>query len=122
MYKIINFIVMTLLLFGCSDGTPMKITEQHSNYVGAWQFRFENIESNSIKIDNMLLVINHDGTAIYRQCEVNETKSKNYKSSSHSSTNFSEAAVTQITENKIIIVQKIGWFGFDKELNIDKTP
>ncbi len=31
MYKSIISIVMTLLLFGCSDGTPMKITEQHSN-------------------------------------------------------------------------------------------
>jgi len=122
MYKNICSIVITLILFGCIDDTPIKFTEQTSNYLGVWQYRYENKESNLTEIDNMLLIINHDGTAIYRLCEVNEKKSENYKSASRNSASFPEAVVTQITENKIILVQKVGWFGFKKKLNIVKTP
>ncbi len=122
MYKSINAVVIALLLTGCSDGTPMKITDQHKQYLGVWQKRYEDIGENSINIDNVLLAINSDGTAVYRKCEVNETKTENSKSRSSSSTSFPSAVVTHIAENKIILVQEVGWFGFDEELNIDKAP
>lgn len=122
MRKSLHIIIVVFVLSGCADSTPMKITDQYSDYVGVWQLRFEEIEANSIKIDNMLLSISADGAAVYRKCQVNETKFKNAKRSLHSSTSFPAAVVTQITENKITLVQELGWFGFSNELSVDKAP
>ncbi len=114
--------MVSFILSGCSDATPIKITDQHKDYIGVWQLRIEDIRDNSTKIDNMLLAINSDGTAVYRKCEVNETKSGNSKKRLRYSISFPSAAVTQFTENKITLVQEIGWFGVDNELTIDKAP
>jgi hypothetical protein len=122
MYKILNILMIAFILSGCSDATPMKITDQYKNYIGVWQLRHEALEANTTKIDNMLLVINSDGTALYRKCQINETRSENSKRRTRFSTNFPTAAVTQITENTITLVQEIGWFSFENKLTIDKAP
>ena len=45
---------MALLLSGCSDGEPLKITKEYENYVGVWQYRHEVLTDNSTEIDNIL--------------------------------------------------------------------
>jgi hypothetical protein len=122
MYKNISALMIAFLLSGCSDGTPMKITHEHKKYVGVWQQRYENAGENALHIDNMLLAINSDGTAVLRACEVDEKKTKNSKTRSRYAINFPAAAVTEISQNKITLVQEAGWFGFEEELAVDKAP
>jgi len=74
MLKILSICIVTSLLYGCSDTTPIQISDENSRFIGVWQFRFEEFKDNSLKIDNILLAINADSTAIYRKCEVNKKK------------------------------------------------
>lgn len=122
MYKNIIIIILTSYLYGCSDATPMKISQEYQNYVGVWQYRSEEISESLIKIDNMLLAINSDATAIYLKCEFDKTKTKNTSSSSRISVDFPAAVVTTIVDQNITLVQEFGWFGFENELEIIKAP
>lgn len=122
MYKIIIIISITSFLAGCSDAIPMKITQEYQDYVGVWQLRSEEIDDNSVKIDNLLLAINSDATAVYRKCEVDKTKTKNTSSSTSYSTDMPTAVVTELVDKNITLVQEFGWFSFESVLEINKAP
>lgn len=113
---------MALLLSSCSDGQPLKITKEYESYVGVWQYRHEVLTDNSTEIDNILLVINSDGSSEYRKCKYSETKSKNSSRKSSKSISFPTAFVTSISDKKITLIQKIEWFGFKAEIDIDDKP
>ena len=122
MYKNIIITILSSYLYGCSDATPMKISQEYQNYVGVWQHRSEKISDGLVKIDNMLLAINSDATATYRKCVIDKTKTKNTSSSSRISVEFPAAVVTTIVDNNITLVQELGWFSFKNELKIIKAP
>jgi len=121
-FKFLLIVTISWILYGCSDTTPVPLTEENRQYIGVWQLRIEEATDSSLRIDNMLLAVNTDSTAVYRRCEVNKSKSKNSSSSSSYSVNFPEAVVTNISQGSITVAQKLGWFGFDSDLVIDKAP
>lgn len=120
--KILSIAAFTVFLYACSDTSPIQLTEGYKQYIGTWQQRIEEKNDTSLKIDNMLLSINADSTAVYRKCKVNTNKSEGVSRSSSSSINFPEAVVTQISKSSITVAQKLGWFGFDVELTINQAP
>jgi hypothetical protein len=104
MKVILNILVFTLVLSGCSEGVPVSMSEDYKDYVSVWQFRFEKLDVNTTHIGSILLAINSNGAAVYRRCEIDKEESNGYRKSSRYSTSFSDAAITQITESTITLV------------------
>lgn len=96
------------------------------DFIGVWQFRDEDY-SDGMQINNMLLILNPDSTAVYRRCAVSWHESRSeggyVKKFYRKSISFPDAVVTKLDENIIEIEQGI-WnlFYYDLELKIDKPP
>lgn len=113
---------VSFILSACSDVVPIKLSQEQQQYIGAWQRLVADESETSLKVDNMLLIINEDASAIFRRCEINKTITENGSRSSSSSADFSSAMITELTSSSITVGQTFGWFGFDEELVIDKAP
>lgn len=132
MYKInanpmkkITMIGITSLLLGCGEHTRVEISDEYVDMIGAWQTRHEDIQENSTHIDNMLLIINHEGDAVYRHCEIKKSSVDHNNKRFRYSTEFPKAIITSLTKKEISLYQKLfdsSWLGVDWDLSIDKPP
>ena len=123
-----SFLLIFVFLIGCSKSEPIKFTKSLNQYVGVWQILYKLQTKNSLDIRNILLVINADSTAVYRQCIISKTVSEN-SSSSSSVRNVSilNAMIIGLTNNEITLELEtenlfIGTIFFDYDLAITKVP
>ena len=117
-----GFIGIALFLVGCSDGEPLNMSRGYREYIGVWQHRDELKTESLTKVDNLLLAINGDGSAVFRKCQFDESKTENSTNSSSISVSLPSSFVAEVTSEKITLIQKVAWFGFKKELKVDKKP
>ena len=120
---------ITLLLTGCGKGDPVKISASQSRYIGVWEHVQEDISENSIQIKNLLLVINRDSSAEFKQCFYSKTVSEdsNFKRSSKTAVNFPNATVIDFEADEIELDQVLetpifGDLYFSYPISITKTP
>lgn len=109
-------------LSACSKPVPLKLSGDLQNYIGVWQFRFEDFQKNEIKVNNLLLVLNENGSGQYKKCFLHVTKSSHSNKTFRISIDYPEAIVTRIEKGKLSLSQKLGWFDFDSDLTINNGP
>jgi len=122
MLKKITLLFAVVVLASCSKPVPIKLNHHLQDYIGTWQFRFEDIQKQEIRIDNMLLILNENGSGKYRRCVVHVTKTSHSRKSFRSSVEFPDAVITRIENSTLSLAQKTGWFHFDSDLKIDRAP
>jgi hypothetical protein len=122
-----TFLLVSVFLIGCSKGEPIKFTESQDRYIGAWQFLYESRTESGFDIKNILLKINADSTAVYRQCIVSKTVSEGSTSSSVRNVSMPSAIIVGLLDNEIILEQgadflSLGSINLNYDLEITKEP
>jgi len=123
-----SFLLIFVFLIGCSKSEPIKFTESLNQYVGVWQILYKLQTTNSLDIRNILLVLNADSTAIYRQCIISKTVSENSSSrSSVRNVSMLNAIVIGLTKTEITLEQEtenlfLGTIFFNYDLAITRVP
>lgn len=114
-------------LVGCGKDEPVQLTESQARYVGVWQHVYESETETSLDIDNMLLVIDPDSAATFRQCFISKTFTANSSRSSSRRISIPDAYVSEISADEITLEQEadmgfLGSFGLSYDLEIEKDP
>jgi hypothetical protein len=114
-------------LAGCGTDEPVQLTESQARYVGVWQHVYESETATSLDIDNMLLVINPDSTAVFRQCSISKTFSSNSTRSSSRRVTMPDAYVIEISGDEISLEQEadlgfLGSYGISYDVDIERDP
>ena len=122
-----TFLLVFVLLIGCSKSEPIKFTESQGQYIGVWQFLYESRTESGFDIKNILLKINADSTAVYRQCIVSKTVSEGSTSSSVRNVSMPSAIIVGLLDNEIILEQgadflSLGSINLNYDLEITKEP
>ena len=123
-----SFLPIFVFLIACSKSEPIKVTKSLNQYVGVWQTLYKLQTKNSLDIRNILLVINADSTAVYRQCIISKTASENSSSrSSVRNVSMLNAIIIGLTNNEITLEQEtenlfIGTFFINYDLPITRVP
>ena len=122
-----SLLLVFIFLIGCSKSEPIKFTASQDQYIGVWQFLYESKTKSSLDIKNILLVINADSTAVYRQCIVSKSVSENSTNSSMRNISIPNANIVGLVNNEITLAQEsdflnIGTISFNYDLVITKDP
>lgn len=117
-----TYLFIAILLFGCSDSEPVRLAGIQKSYIGVWQYTDPDNTAET-KMNNMLLVINPDSSAIYSRC-IKDTKTENGGSSSSysKSVTLPKAILTALEHDRFVLEQGLGLFSFDLEFEINKMP
>ena len=122
-----TFLLVFVFLIGCSKSEPIKFTESQGQYIGVWQFLYESRTESGFDIKNILLKINADSTAVFRQCIVSRTVSEKSTSSSMRKVSMPNAIIVGLADNEITLEQgvdflSIGAINLNYDLEITKAP
>jgi hypothetical protein len=120
-------LLVFVFLLGCNKSEPIKFTESQGQYIGVWQFLYESRTESGFDIKNILLEINADSTAVYRQCIVSKTVSEKSTSSSMRKVSMPNAIIVGLADNEITLEQgedflPIGVINMNYDLEITKGP
>lgn len=116
-----------VFLIGCSKSEPIKFTDSQKQYIGVWLFLYESKTNSSVDIRNILLVINADSTAVYKQCIVSKTVNENSITSSIRNISIPNANIVGLVNSEITLAQEseflhVGTISFNHDLEITKAP
>ena len=122
-----SLLLVFVFLIGCSKSEPIKFTESQKQYIGVWLFLYESKTNSSVDIKNILLVINADSTAVYKQCIVSKTVNENSTNSSIRNVSIPNAKIVELVNSEITLAQEseflhMGAISFNYDLEISEAP
>ena len=122
-----SLLLVFVFLIGCSKSEPIKFTESQKQYIGVWLFLYESKTNSSVDIKNILLVINADSTAVYKQCIVSKTVNENSTNSSIRNVSIPNAKIVGLVNSEITLAQEseflhMGAISFNYDLEISEAP
>lgn len=122
MKKLIPLLVITAS--GCGEVEPLKITAEHSPYIGYWFFEEIKTTDNSIYIKRVFLDLGADSEAAYSSCFVSKSWHQVAFDTSvrSSSVSFPDAVITQLSDKLITLTMSISVFDFDYDVEITEPP
>lgn len=114
-----------IILTGCEDAKPVKVPDSKSQYFGVWQYYNES-RLKGHTLNATLLAINSDSSVIYKDCSYSKTETisnnTNSSSSTSNSTVLPSAIITEFSQDKISIQQKVWITSLDFDLIINTEP
>ena len=122
-----SLLLVCVFLTGCSKSEPIKFTDSQKQYIGVWLFLYESKTNASVDIKNILLVINADSSAVYKQCIVSKTVKENSTNSSIRNVSIPNAKIVGLVNSEITLAQEseflhMGAISFNYDLEITKAP
>ncbi len=122
MKKLIPLLVIAAS--GCGEVEPLKITAEHTSYIGYWFFEEIKTTDNSIYIKRIFLDIEADSKAAYSSCFVSKSWNQGAFDTSvrSSSVSFPEAVITQLSDKLITLTMSLSVFDFDYDVEITEPP
>jgi hypothetical protein len=101
--------------------------DSQKQYIGVWLFLYESKTNSSVDIKNILLVINADSTAVYKQCIVSKTVDENSTKSSTRNISIPNANIVGLVNSEITLAQESEFLhmraiSFNYDLEITKDP
>jgi hypothetical protein len=115
-------LALSVFIAGCSDITPFKLAESQKMYDGVWQHFYEAKSDNSFEHENTLFIINSDGSALYKTCDVAVNKPSGARTAARTTTYLDSAFLTALTQNELTLTQEAGFINVDFDFEINKAP
>lgn len=114
---------LLVLLSACSKDEPITFTESQQALIGVWQFRYESITDTSLDVKIVLLAINADSSATYRQCIVSKSVNGRTTRSSSRIVSMPDAKVIGLDDNEINLEQQaLGFIHVEHDVEITTDP
>lgn len=115
-------LVLSVFIVGCADIKPFSLSDSQKIYEGVWHYFYEANNRNRFENKSMLLILNSDGTAIYKTCDMTVKHQSGSRSSSRTSMFLDQAFLTGLTSNELTLTQAAGFMNVDFDFAINKPP